>query len=226
MKRETIRRGGRVALIMALSAGLSACTTAMILMLNQVELTELTADGDQLYIMGELNSKSFAQVQTAISEHPEIDTLVFTAMPGSLDDETTFAMGRWLREEGLNTHLTARSVIASGAVDLYLSGVSRTMEQGAQLGVHSWGYGSKEATDFPKDDPAHELNKSYIVDLGVPEEFYWFTIHQAPADAIYWMNEDEVARFGLTTEPISDADRSDDIPFTDFEAKRHDILSD
>lgn len=69
------------------------------------------------------------------------------------------------------------------------------------------------------------MNKSYIVDLGVPEDFYWFTIYQAAADAIYWMNEMEIEKFNLTTVPLIDADTSDRIPFAEFETKRLEILS-
>lgn len=216
----------RAALCVGFAGCLSACTTAAVLLLNQIELTELSVQGDRLYVMGELNSQSFDQVRSRLEENPSVTTLVFTAMPGSLDDETTFRMGRWLRKQGLNTHLTARSVIASGAVDLYLSGVERTMERGAQLGVHSWSDGSKEAADFPRDHKAHDLNKSYLVDLGIPEDFYWFTIYQAPADEIYWMSEREIIKFGLTTDTISDQDTSGTIPFPDFSAKRNEVLSD
>lgn len=214
----------RMLLIVGSASGLSACTTAMVLIANQIELTELSVQNDKLYLMGELNSQTFDQVKTAVEANPNVETLVFTAMPESLDDDITFAMGRWLRQKGLNTHLTAESVIASGAVDLYLAGIERTMEDGAMLGVHSWSDGSKEASDFPRDHEAHDLNKSYIIDLGIPEEFYWFTIYQAPADEIYWMSEDEVVAYNLTTETISDQNTSNDIPFTYFSEQRAELL--
>jgi beta-lactamase class D len=204
---------------------LSACTSTAVLVLNKVNLTELSVQGDKLYVMNELNSKSFKQVKKTVEKNPQIETLVFTAMPGSFDDEVTFAMGRWLREQGLNTHLTAKSVIASGAVDLFLAGNKRTMERGAQIGVHSWFDGSKEASEFPKDDIAHALNKNYIIDMGVPEAFYWFTIYQAPADGIYWMNETEIAQYGLTTMPEIRLDSSSSIPFSDFYVVRREVLT-
>ena len=203
---------------------LSACTTAAVLMMNTMKLTQLQTKDNAIYVMSELNSKTFKQMKQVTAANPSIDTLIFTAMPGSLDDETTFAMGRWLREQKFNTHLTAKSVIASGAVDLYLSGVNRTMEKGAKIGVHSWSDGSKEAADFPKDHKAHQLNLNYIVDMDVPGDFYWFTIYQAPADDIYWMNDDEVMTYGLTTAPITNMDSSSRIPFENFEKARIEIL--
>lgn len=210
----------------AIAGGVTACETATILMLNTIPVTSLQVEGDKLYVMDILNSKTFGQMKAIIEENPQVETLVFTAMPGSIDDETTFAMGRWLREQGLNTHLTAKSAIASGAVDLFLSGVERTMEDGAQLGVHSWGDGSRQASDYPKSSPEHDLNKSYIVDMGVPEDFYWFTIYEAPADKISWMTQEDVIKYGLLTQPMLAEDTSGAIPFSNFNEMRLDILED
>ncbi|MEE9329246.1 MAG: hypothetical protein V3V30_03845 [Parvularculaceae bacterium] len=203
---------------------LASCETAAILALNRAKVTDLKVEGDKLYVMDLLNSKTFGQMQEIISTNPQVDTLVFTAMPGSIDDEVTFKMGRWIRSKELNTHLTAQSVIASGAVDLFVSGVERTMEDGAKIGVHSWDDGSKEAADFPRDSKEHDLNKDYIVAMNVPVEFYWFTIYEAPADAIHWMSNAEINKYKLLTAPIMDADTSQDIPFADFAENRKEVL--
>ena len=226
MKRSFIKIGVRNLAIIAFAASLTACETAAMLVLNSTEQTSITVEGDKLFIMGLLNSKTFGQMQKTITDNPQIDTLVFTAMPGSIDDEVTFEMGRWLRAKKLNTHLTAKTVIASGAVDLFLSGSQRTMEAGAQLGVHSWSDGSKEAADYPRDSEEHALNRDYIVDLGVPEDFYWFTIYEAPADAIHWMSQGEVVKYGLLTAPILTEDSSAAIPFKGFAKMRTEILED
>lgn len=209
-----------------LALALMSCQTAALLMLNSTEQTNFSVQDDKLYVMDLLNAKTFGQVQEIIKTNPQVDTLVFTAMPGSIDDEVTFKMGRWLRAKKLNTHLTAQSVIASGAVDLFLSGVNRTMENGAQLGVHSWSDGRKEAADYPKGSEEHVLNRDYIVDMGVSEAFYWFTIYEAPADAIHWMSKEEIIEHGLLTAPISDQDTSSAIPFGNFKAMRKEILED
>lgn len=206
--------------------GIAGCETAAMLALNSTEQTSLSVQGDKLYLMDLLNSKTFGQMQKTIAANPQVDTLVFTAMPGSIDDDVTFEMGRWLRTKNLNTHLTAQSVIASGAVDLFLSGVNRTMENGARLGVHSWSDGSKDAAEYPKDSQEHVLNRDYIVDMEVPEDFYWFTIYEAPATAIHWMSDSEVLKYGLLTAPIITGDTSNNIPFKTFEKQRLDILND
>ncbi len=200
------------------------CTQVAILSLNQVELTKISVQDEKIYLLGEFNSQSYDQVKTAIDSHSGIKTIVLTANPGSLDDETTFKLARYIREKGLNTHLLSRSVIASGAVDLFLSGVNRTIEKGAQLGVHSWSDGSKQAKDFPRNHPDHNFNASYIKDMLGTDEFYWFTIYAAPADSIYWMNDEEIKAYKLTTQAfVSPTNKP--TPFGEaFNIAREDIL--
>lgn len=69
-----------------------------------------------------------------IAAHPEVDTIVMINVVGSLDTEATFIAGRMLRQHGLNTHVPTNGVIASGGTDLFISGVIRTVESGAQTG--------------------------------------------------------------------------------------------
>jgi len=171
----------------------------MVSALNQIELTRISVQDDKMYLLGDFNSQSYDQVRASIEANPNIKTIVLTANSGSLDDETTFKLWRYLRDKGLNTHLLGNSVIASGAVDLFLSGVSRTIEKGAKLGVHSWSDGSKQGKDIPKDNPVHDLNATYIKDMLGNDEFYWFTIYSASADSIYWMKENEIQKFQLQT---------------------------
>jgi beta-lactamase class D len=192
--------------------------------LNQVHLTKIAVQDDRMYLMGEFNAKSYQQVKEAVEANPQVRTVVLTANSGSIDDETTFKLGRYIRSMGLNTHLVDQSVIASGAVDLFLSGVHRTIEEGAQLGVHSWSDGRKQAADYPRDHPDHRLNADYIRDMLGSEDFYWFTIYAAPADSIYWMTDSEIERFKIATEALQ-APSHDDTPFGEtFTAKRTEIL--
>ncbi|MEM8950013.1 MAG: hypothetical protein AAGA21_14110 [Pseudomonadota bacterium] len=169
--------------------------------LNASEITELEIEDRRLYLMSPLNSKTFGQVTLAFERQPEIDTLVLTAMPGSVDDETTFKMARWLRDKGIKTHLLSRSVIASGAVDLFLAGTERTAEVGAQLGVHSWSDGRQDAKDLSRDHGGHQLNASYVEAMLGEDAFYWYTIDAAPSEELHWLGRAEVAEFSLLTSP-------------------------
>jgi len=178
---------------------LSACEMVVVNALNMIETTEFTVDGSDLIMNGEINSKTLDQFNEVIEENPSITTLVEVDVPGSLDDETMYQLVYRVRELGLNTHLRSDSRIYSGGVDLFLGGVERSIEAGAELGVHSWSDGVNEAMDFPRGSPEHEENRKLIEDMLGTDDFYWFTIKAAPADGIHVMTDEEIARFGLVT---------------------------
>ena len=170
--------------------------------MNHLDLTQTAVHGERLYIAGDLNAATPGKIKRVLAANPGVTTLVLTAMPGSMDDEALFPFARWIRSRGLNTHLTSRSVISSGAVDLFLAGTRRTMEKGAMLGVHSWSDGDRQASDFPRSDDAHRMNADYIAAMLGEEAFYWFTIYAAPADGLHWMTQAEIDRFGILTGPV------------------------
>lgn len=178
---------------------LSACEMIVVNALNMIETTEFTVDGSDLIMNGEINSKTLDQFNEVIEDNPQISTLVEVDVPGSLDDDTMYQLVYRVRELGLKTHLRSDSRIYSGGVDLFLGGVERSIETGAELGVHSWSDGVNEAIDFPRGSPEHEANRKLIEDMLGSDAFYWFTIEAAPADAIHVMTSDEIVRFGLIT---------------------------
>lgn len=182
------------------TAMLSGCQQLQILVMNQQTLTEFKVDGNKLFMQGIINSQTLEQFEEIYSAHPKIDTLVELKVDGSIDDDTMIALAYRVRELGLNTHLTSTSEINSGGVDLFLAGVTRTMEAGAKIGVHSWSDGTKEAKEYPRNAPEHEQNRRYIEVMLGEDAFYWFTIYAAPADDIYIMSNEEVLQYGLLTD--------------------------
>jgi hypothetical protein len=187
------------AILATLTLGLVACSQVGVLALNQITTTSFTVSDNQLFMSGEINSKTLGQFEDVIEANPKIDTLVELVVPGSLDDETMIALAYRVRELGLNTHLTAKSEIYSGGVDLFLAGVERTIEQGAIIGVHSWSDGKRDAADYPRSSPEHENNRKYIERMLGDDAFYWFTIYAAPADGMHNMTTSEIAEFNLIT---------------------------
>lgn len=173
----------------------------MIGAMNQLDLTTFKVRGKNMFLAGEINTKTPKTIKKAILDNPQVTTLVLTQMPGSLDDEALFPFAEWVRRRGLNTHLRSTSEIASGAVDLFLAGKDRTMEKGARIGVHSWGDGNKQASDYPLQHGNHQMNADYITRMLGSDGFYWFTIYAAPADSVHWMNEVEIDKFELLTAP-------------------------
>lgn len=179
------------------------------IIMNQFETTAFEVDGDTLYMNGEINAKTLDQFEAVIATHPGIATLVECDVPGSFDDDTMIPLSYRVRELGIATHLTATSEIASGGVDLFLAGVTRTMAPGARLGVHSWSDGRRDAVEYPRDAPEHEANRAYVEAMLGDDGFYWFTIEAAPAAKIHWMSDAELSRYDVLTAPPAPAPEYD-----------------
>ena len=152
-------------------------------------------DGDVATMAGTIDGTTPDRVAALVAEHPDVRSIVMRDVPGSVNDEANLEAARKVREAGLSTHLLADSVIASGGTDFFLAGAVRTIEPGARVGVHSWGGGEEEALDLPRDHEAHRPYLDYYGDMGVPADFYWFTLEAAPADGIHWMTEAELEAF-------------------------------
>lgn len=189
-------------LIPSAGLGLIAAIAGCVALLNTVETTDFEAEGTDVLVSGTLNSRTLAQFEIFIEDHPETRRLVLLDVPGSVDDEVNLQLGHLVRDLGLATHLRASSEIHSGGVDLFIAGVQRSMEEGAILGVHSWGDGVSEATDFPRDDPVHEPYVAYTKRMLGDEAFYWFTLEAAPVETTHAMSEQEIRAFGMLTQPI------------------------
>jgi hypothetical protein len=163
------------------------------------------ARGEDLVMVGLIDGATPARLEEALDAHPGARRLVLERVDGSIDHEATFAAGRIVRARGLATHVPAEGAVASGGVDLFLSGVARTAEPGASLGVHSWALDlldlELEGRDLPRESAEHEVQLAWLRELGIPEAWYWFTLEQACAHEIHWMSAEEVARFGLLAPP-------------------------
>ena len=161
----------------------------------------LTLDvrGDLLFVKGVIDRRSYRETSALLDRSPSVRTAVLTMVPGSIDDETNFALGRMLRAAGITTYLPARGLVASGGTDLFLAGVRRIAERGARVGVHSWASDSVSGDDIPRDDDRHRVYLQYYRDIGIAEAFYWFTLKAAPPEGVHWMTEAEMARYAVYT---------------------------
>ncbi|WP_196887701.1 hypothetical protein [Aureivirga sp. CE67] len=168
--------------------------------------TTFEVKGDEAYLNGELGLKTYTQMKNLVKDHPEVKTIVLGIVPGSVNDLINVHTGRILRENKLNTKALKNSFIASGGVDLFLAGVNRTVEKGAQIGVHSWCcYEDKTARELPKDFPAHESlidYSNYCLGKEYGEKFYFYTLEAAPFDNVHFMTEKELKEYHVATKII------------------------
>lgn len=154
------------------------------------------------YGYGFTDSNSASLIDKLLRDNPEVDTLVLKKMSGTQDADTNLKLARHIRDNRLKTHLDGNSYIASGAVDLFIAGVERTMECGALIGVHSWSISG--SIIGPKDmgvDRRQRLHEDFLRDMGVDPKFYVFTREAAEPEDIHFMRPDEVKKYNLLTQP-------------------------
>ena len=159
-----------------------------------------TVDGSQATMKGEIDSNMPKRVRQLHENYPEVTTIVMQEVPGSMDDEANLAAARLVRSYGLNTLVPTDGLIASGGVDFFLAGVERIVEPNAMLGVHSWAGDDFTGAELPRDNPEHRLYLDYYAEMGIPAEFYWFTLGSAPVEDIHFMTPEEIAQYQITTQ--------------------------
>jgi hypothetical protein len=157
-------------------------------------------DGTIAIVTGTIDISTPSRVMELILHHPEVDTLILLDCPGSIDDDSSMLACQLIRHHGLTTMVPADGEVASGGVDLFLSGANRVAEPGARFGVHSWGGVGESGADLPRDDEEHEMYLEFCRDMEIPEAFYWFTIDAASPEDIHWMTREELDRFNCVTE--------------------------
>lgn len=152
---------------------------------------------------GVTDSATPAQFRRMLAAFPHIRTIKMIDCPGSEDDDANLDLARMVRRAGISTHVPAGGSIRSGAVELFMAGLTRTSDKGAEFGVHSWqDEEGREARDYPVNDPVHASYVLYYQDMGLDPQtaksFYAFTNAAAPANGVHYMTRDELARFRLT----------------------------
>lgn len=168
------------------------------------EAATFEIEGNIAHMYGVIDHTTPEVVEGLVTNHPEVQTIIMMDVPGSADDPANLRAARMVRDHGLNTVVPSNAVIASGGVDFFLAGVERTAEGCAKLGVHDWEDEDENdvtvrGAEVPRGHEMHTKFLHYYQYIGVPEEFYWFTLKVAPPERIHWMSEEEIGRFGLTT---------------------------
>ena len=157
-------------------------------------------EGDKAIMSGVIDSDIISHVRELYENHSDVTTIVMQEVPGSIDDEANLTAARLVRSYGLNTVVPTDGFIASGGVDFFLAGVERTIEPGAKLGVHSWGGDGFTGDELPRDDPEHNRYLAYYSEMGIPTEFYWFTLEAAPVEDFHVMTPAEIDQYKITTQ--------------------------
>lgn len=158
-------------------------------------------DENTVEMNGDINSSTLNSFNDLIAMYPSINKINMLEVPGSVDDEINLLVSKKVYDQNIATHLTDNGLIASGGVDFFLAGATRTKGSNTMIGVHSWSDGTNEATDFPQGNMEHQPYIDYYTSIGFTlseaEAFYYFTINAASASAIHYMTEQEIAEYNV-----------------------------
>ena len=157
--------------------------------------------GTTAVMTGDLTSSAPEKVRRLLEDHPDLALIELLNCPGSLDDKAVFQAARLVREAGINTRVPDNGEMYSGAVDFFIAGVQRTVVDGGIVGVHSWSDGFREGSELPPDDPEHDMYEVYYEEMGISDDFYWFTLEAASSDDIHEMTQEELLLYSVVTEP-------------------------
>lgn len=158
---------------------------------------------DTVEVGGTICSGSLDAFNKMYLAHPSVKNIKITQIDGSANDEVNLQMSTKVHANGLVTHLSSQSSVASGGTDFFLAGNLRTIADGAKIGVHNWRDGTgKKGIDYPKDSPEHKKYLDYYAKVGISADFYWFTLMAKPNGTdddgdMHWMTKEEINKYGL-----------------------------
>lgn len=140
-----------------------------------------------------MGSRVDNQLERLLNKYPDISYAIMEKCPGSRDDEELFKAAKMLKSKSINTHLHPSAVIESGAVDFFLAGTKRTMEEGDKIGVHAWSDGSSSATEYLEGHEEHQISIDFYFSVGYTQkdaqDLYYFMINTAPPNDIHYLTE-------------------------------------
>jgi hypothetical protein len=102
------------------------------------------------------------------ADWPELRALHIIECGGTVDDNANLALARMIRRAGIATHVPSNGSARSGAIELFLAGVRRTADRGAEFIVHSWRNGrGLEPSDYSENHPVHRPYLSFYQEVGM-----------------------------------------------------------
>ena len=129
-------------------------------------------------------------------DYPHIGLLELIDCPGTYEDRSNLRLGRMIRAAGIATHVPRGGSVRSGGVELFLAGVQRMADEGAEFAVHSWSdEDGREATEYAANDPENRKYLAYYqemgMDAGTARRFYSMT-NSVPYGSARWFGAAEM----------------------------------
>lgn len=157
-------------------------------------------------LVGVTDGASPRQFAAMLRDFPDIAALEMIECPGTEDDRANMQIGRMIRAAGITTHVPPGGSVRSGAVELFLAGVTRRIDDGAEFAVHSWlDHSGREPRHFAADSPENRIYLDYYREMGMTRaqarSFYAMTNTVAHDDAMWLTAQDMRAWTGDHGDP-------------------------
>lgn len=148
---------------------------------------------------GSIESDTPAQFHAMLAAYPGIKQIDMIDCPGTDDDEANFAVAHMLRKAGIATNVPNGGSVRSGGVELFLAGVKRHADPGAEFAVHSWmDEDGREADDYAANDSIHQPYIDYYREIGMTPDkakaFYAMT-NSAPFENALYLKPRDIAAY-------------------------------
>ena len=147
-------------------------------------------DAGRAALVDSTDSRSPEAFSAMLRDYPGIATLDLVECPGTYDDLANLRLGRMIRAQGIATRVPRGGSVRSGAVELFLAGVRRSVDAGAEFAVHSWlDVDGHEPGDYDAAAPSNRRYLDYYNQMGMSpieaEAFYAMT-NSVPFDSARW----------------------------------------
>tara|TARA_B100000678_G_scaffold243905_1_gene215695 strand:- start:612 stop:1388 length:777 start_codon:yes stop_codon:yes gene_type:complete len=164
-------------------------------------------DPTRAVLVGATTAATPAQFAALLRAYPQLRTLDMVEAPGTENDRANLAVGRMIRAAGLTTRVPRGGSVRSGAVELFLAGERREVEDGARFAVHAWRDNrGREASDFPEGAPEHRYYLDYYREMGMStggaRDFYAMT-NAVPHARARWLDAGDMRGWLSRTLPAA-----------------------
>jgi hypothetical protein len=159
-------------------------------------------DATHAALVGITDEQTPRQFAAMLRDYPALAELDLIECPGTFDDHANLALGRMIRRAGLETHVPAGGSVRSGAVELFIAGARRSIDDGARFAVHAWeDEDGLQPADYPADAPDNTKYLTYYRDMGMSADeassFYAMT-NSVPNEQALWLSAGDMRHWVRT----------------------------
>lgn len=156
-------------------------------------------DAERAALVDVTDENSPAALAAMLRDYPGIAEIEMVECPGTDDDKANLRLGRMIRARAMATHVPAGGSVRSGAVEIFLAGAERRIDNGAEFAVHAWmDEDGLQAADYPANAPENRKYLAYYSEMGMTgaqaAAFYAMT-NSAPFEHALWLDAATMRRW-------------------------------